>query len=132
MQDYFHHLNRFADALEELEQQAEALAIAQEQALRDLLGDLYPAYRAHVDDYDQRANEIASAIRDNEAGLRQTAVTVGHTVVVSHYRLQYQTGRVTWDNRALDGYAAAHPEILAFRKQGPPTVSLRRIREDDP
>ena len=35
------------------------------------------------------------------------------------------TGRVTWDAKALDGYAAAHPEVRQFRRQGPPTVQIR-------
>lgn len=36
--------------------------------------------------------------------------------------------RVTWDAKALDGYALNHPELFAFRKEGAPTVSIRSIK----
>lgn len=34
--------------------------------------------------------------------------------------------RVSWDTKALDGYAAAHPEIQQFRIEGLPSVSVRK------
>lgn len=33
--------------------------------------------------------------------------------------------RVYWDSKALDGYAAAHPEILQFRTEKMPNPSIR-------
>ena len=37
----------------------------------------------------------------------------------------YTAPKTTWDGKQLQGYAAAHPEILAFRKIGSPSVSIR-------
>jgi len=37
-------------------------------------------------------------------------------------------GRVSWDSKALDGFAQAHPEIRAFRKQGDPSVTFRKVK----
>lgn len=41
------------------------------------------------------------------------------------YRSAYT--RTSWDGKRLDGYAAAHPEILAFRKESTvaATVSIK-------
>jgi hypothetical protein len=36
--------------------------------------------------------------------------------------------RVSWDGKALDGYAAAHPEILPFRVVGEPSVQIRAVK----
>ncbi len=39
----------------------------------------------------------------------------------------YSKGRMSWDGKRLDGYATAHPEILAFRSEGQPSVSIREV-----
>jgi hypothetical protein len=41
----------------------------------------------------------------------------------------YTAGRVTWDSKYLDGYAAGHPEIVTARKVGKPSVSYRLDKE---
>jgi hypothetical protein len=41
------------------------------------------------------------------------------------YRASYTQGRVSWDNEGMTKYAALHPDVLQFRKQGQPIVSLR-------
>lgn len=38
----------------------------------------------------------------------------------------WSKGRVTWDGKGLGGYMVAHPEIEAFRREGKPSVSIRR------
>lgn len=39
----------------------------------------------------------------------------------------FSKGRPSWNTKALDGYAAAHPEILVFRKPGKPSVGIRNV-----
>lgn len=39
----------------------------------------------------------------------------------------YNKGRVSWDSSGLNGYMVAHPEITAFRKEGEPSITLRKI-----
>lgn len=47
------------------------------------------------------------------------------TLSGQYHQAIYMKGRVSWDTKALDGYAAAHPEIAQFRKEGAPSVSIR-------
>jgi hypothetical protein len=53
--------------------------------------------------------------------------TLGHSVKGDHYQGVYMNGRITWDTKAMDGYAVGHPEVLFMRKEGEPSVTLRRI-----
>jgi hypothetical protein len=46
------------------------------------------------------------------------------------YRATYTQGRVSWDNDGMTQYATSHPEVLQFRKQGQPIVSLRVVHKD--
>jgi len=50
-----------------------------------------------------------------------------HLGVEASYRKGYT--KVTWDGSALDGFAAAHPEILPFRseKATQPSISIKKI-----
>ena len=42
----------------------------------------------------------------------------------------YTHGRVSWDNDGMANYAVSHPDVLQFRKQGQPIVSLRVVNRD--
>ena len=39
-------------------------------------------------------------------------------------KCSYRRGAICWDSKALDSYGVNHPEIMAFRKQGEPTVGF--------
>lgn len=43
----------------------------------------------------------------------------------------YSSGRTTWDSKRLEGYATANPEINAFKKVSPPSVSIRWSKNDN-
>ena len=79
--------------------------------------------------------ELAAATADLDvqiAGLRQAiergVLHLGRTVRTEHYVAMLSRPRVTWDAKLLDGYAAAHPEILPFRHVGQPSVTIRPER----
>ena len=57
--------------------------------------------------------------------IKQEVTRHGASVKGAHLHAVYSKGRVTWDNTGLDRYAVEHPEVVSFRKQGQPTVSLR-------
>ena len=59
--------------------------------------------------------------------IKETVLEIGETVKGNGIMAVYSKPRHPgWDNVALDGYAAAHPEILKFRKEpGNPSVSIR-------
>ena len=79
--------------------------------------------------------EIALATADLDvqiAGLRQAieqgVLQMGRTVRTEQYVAVLSKPRVTWDAKLLDGYAAAHPEILPFRHVAQPSVTIRPAR----
>jgi len=63
-----------------------------------------------------------------EASIRDRVLTLGETVRGNVLMAVWSKPRVTWDGKLLDGYAAAHPEILPFRHIGQPSVSIRPVR----
>lgn len=71
------------------------------------------------------ANESAAAL---EAEIKAEVLAAGASVKGAQLQAVYTKGRVSWDAKALDGFAAAHPEIAAFRKEGDPSVSIRAAK----
>lgn len=71
------------------------------------------------------ANRYAGEL---EGEIKGYVLQVGSTVRGASAPLMavYSRGQVKWSDEKLTGYAAAHPEILAFRTEGKPTVSIRR------
>lgn len=62
-----------------------------------------------------------------EGEIKELVKTASQTVKGDFLMAVFAKGRVSWDPKSLDGYAVGHPEILNFRKEGDPYVSIRRI-----
>lgn len=59
--------------------------------------------------------------------IRQAVVSLGKTVATERVQVVYNKGRESWDTKALNGYAAANPSILVFKKHGDPFVVIRGL-----
>lgn len=70
---------------------------------------------------------VASNIAALEAEIKADVLAGGKTVKGQFLMAVWSKGRVSWDTKALDGFAAAHPEIATFRKEGEPSVSIRKV-----
>jgi hypothetical protein len=75
----------------------------------------------------ERAEENIAAL-ENE--IKTDVLLHGESISGGMYRATYAQGRVSWDNEGITKYAASHPEVLQFRKQGQPIVSLRVMNKD--
>lgn len=60
-----------------------------------------------------------------EQELRELVLSLGRSVGAGGIKVTYRSAPVTWDSDKLAAYADAHPEVLAFRKTGKPSVALR-------
>lgn len=61
--------------------------------------------------------------------IREVVIKAGGSVKGRFLQAVYNKGRTTWDTKALEGYAVAHPEIEKLKKIGEPSVSIREIKE---
>ena len=72
-----------------------------------------------------KMDSIIESISNMETNIKERVLLAGETVSGSVLKAVYNKGRTKWDNKALDGYAKAHPELLEFRSEGKPYVSIR-------
>ena len=75
----------------------------------------------------ERTEENIDAL-ENE--IKTDVLLYGESVSGGMYRATYTKGRVSWDNDGITKYAESHPDVLQFRKQGQPIVSLRVMNKD--
>ncbi|MEW6029418.1 MAG: hypothetical protein AB1554_08040 [Chloroflexota bacterium] len=91
--------------------------------------------QAELDALEVEYGPILDSAEENietlENEIKTDVLLHGESVSGGIFRAVYTKGRVSWDNSRIEKYAEHHPEILEFRKQSPPTVSLRIVGEKD-
>jgi hypothetical protein len=89
--------------------------------------------QSELDALDSEYNPLFEAATGNIAGIeaeiKNDVLLYGESIQAGTYRAVYVQGRVSWDNDGMNHYAASHPDILQFRKQGQPSVTLRVVEE---
>lgn len=90
--------------------------------------------QGELDALDAEYQPVLEAAEENIATLENEIKTdvllYGESISGGMYRASYAQGRVSWDNEGMSKYAASHPDVLQFRKQGQPIISLRVVSKD--
>jgi hypothetical protein len=101
---------------------------SQKQNLIDQV--LLPEVKARLNDIEaefaQKAQAAAQNIEALEAEIKAETLTHGESVRAAGIQAVWNKGRQSWDSKGLSGYGESHPEILQFRKEGEPSVTIRR------
>ncbi len=75
-------------------------------------------------EYQGKVSAVDSNIEKLKKEITAEVLQVGKSVKGLHLQAVWGKGRTSWDTGALDGYGAAHPEILQFKKVGEPSVTI--------
>ena len=94
----------------------------------DLLAELKIDFELIKAEFEARNADLMDHIKDLEAEIRDAVLSSGETVRGQKMAAVWSKGRESWDGKILTGYAVAHPETLAAKKVGEPTVSFRQLK----
>jgi hypothetical protein len=101
---------------------------AQKQGLIDQV--LPPEIKARLGDIEaefaHKAQAAAANIEGLEAEVKADTLAHGESVRGTGIQAVWNRGRQSWDSKGLASYGESHPEILQFRKEGDPSVTIRR------
>ena len=118
------------DRLADMQAQADVLQAHFYELRAEIIPPEIQMQLIELDDERTTAMEsIQGGIASLEAEIKANILEAGSSVKGAYLHAIWSKGRVFWDTKALDGYTAAHPELLPFRKEGDPTVSIRRINK---
>ena len=82
---------------------------------------------AEIDaEFEPKIEQLLQEKSQLEAEIKDEVLNAGRTIKGTYHSFVWSKQRVSWDTKALDGYALAHPEIAQFRKEGAPSVSVRK------
>ena len=116
------------DQLAKLQAQQEYLALKKQELIDAVMTAEIKAKLAEIEaEFAPGAETVAANIATLTTEVKADVIAAGSTVKGAHLQAVFSKGRVSWDTKALDGYAAAHPEITPFRKEGEPSVSIRKV-----
>ncbi|MFA6270311.1 MAG: hypothetical protein WC657_03825 [Candidatus Paceibacterota bacterium] len=131
-------INEYLDTFESRKSDTRSALDGEKQSLIDSI--LTPEILAKVEEikaefqpkYDSLENDQAYLAQKAEAEsliaeIKSDVIAEGKTIKGSRLMAVYAKGRISWDNKGLDGYIVAHPELAQFRKEGEPSVSIRKI-----
>jgi hypothetical protein len=96
------------------------------EILQQIQGELDALDAEYIPVLDSAEENIAAL--ENE--IKTDVLLYGESITGGSYRATYTQGRVSWDNEGMTKYAASHPDLLRFRKQGQPIVALRIVSKD--
>lgn len=119
---------RKLDELAEAEAQKELLASDKKRAIEAAMPPEVVKALQDIDaEFDMEERALNANIADLQEEIKAGTLQTCETMRGKHMMAVWQKGRVSWDCKALDGYMAGHPEIRRFRREGEPSVSIRRI-----
>ena len=89
-----------------------------------------PEVKKELDDLDAESKSALSSVDAKlaliEESIKSGTLEVGETVTVKGVgQAVYNHGRVTWATQGLDGLAVVIPELLQFRKEGSPYITIK-------
>jgi hypothetical protein len=118
--------------LEQLANQEEALKSIQAQMQTAIDEAIPEEVKAKVADIEAGYNDQIGIAQTNiasvAADIKAAVLAFGQSVKSERKNAVFSKGRVSWDTKGLDGFAVANPAILAFRKEGKPSISIREVK----
>lgn len=116
------------DRLAELNAAKDALALQRQALIDSILNDEIKAKLADIDaEFAPMTEAVTNQANELEGQVREAVVSHGATVKGAHLQAVYSKGRVSWDTKTLDGLMIVIPQLAQARKEGAPSVSIRRM-----
>ena len=116
------------DQLAEFYAQKDLIEAHEQDAINAVLT---PEIMQQVEDIKAEFAVQRMAVDENIASLEAEAKTAviaeGKTVKGAHLQAVWNKGRVSWDSKTLEGLAIVFPKVLEAKKEGQPSVSIRKI-----
>lgn len=121
-------IDKKLDELAEFYAQRDLSEMEKKRLIDEVLTAEIKAKIAEIEaEFSGKGESVSEKIAELEGEIKEAVKLSGASVKGQFIHAVFTKGRITWDSKALDGYAKAHPELSEYRKEGEPSVSLRKI-----
>jgi len=122
-------MNRITQLLDEManiQAQIDALRLQKQAEIDKIMTPEIKMELSALDvEYDQMAEVAENKLSAIKAQVKELVIESGKSIKGEFVQAIYSKPRTTWNSKALEGYAMAHPEILEARKIGKPSVRFK-------
>jgi len=122
-------MNRITQLLDEManiQAQIDALRLQKQAEIDKIMTPEIKMELSALDvEYDQMAEVAENKLSAIKAQVKELVIESGESIKGEFVQAIYSKPRTTWNSKALEGYAMAHPEILEARKIGKPSVRFK-------
>jgi hypothetical protein len=120
------------DQLAEFHRQLETLEKDKQKLIDQVLTPEIKARLEEIEiEFGQKAKAAETSIETLEEEIKSETLAHGESVRGAAFQAVWTKGRQSWDGKALTTYSESHPDILQFRKEGEPSVAIRRAASKD-
>jgi len=105
---------------------AELFAQSQEQTAQ-VYADIEARKREISEEFAGKEQDAAANIAKLEAEIKADVKAAGQSVNGKHFHAVYNKGRITWNTDKMEAWIIDHPFLKEARKEGDPSVSIRKI-----
>ena len=118
------------DELADLQLGQDVIRLRKQEEIDQVITAEVKAKLAEIDaKYLGESSDLQTKIAELDGYIRKAVLELGTSIKGTRLHAVWNKGRVTWNTKALDGYAAGHPEIAQFRTEGEPSISIRPVVE---
>ena len=125
------HVTEKLERLTNLRAAADVTRLDYEAKRAGILKHVQTELDALETEYEPLLESVDKNIAALENEIKTDVLLHGESVQGGTFRAVYTKGRTSWDSNGIEKYARLHPDVLLYRKQGPPSVSLRIVDEKD-
>jgi hypothetical protein len=115
------------DALAEIQAHKTLLDIEYDEQRKKILASVQEELDALDIEINPQRNKLSEEYGALEMEIRAEVLAGGSTVHGKHMMAVWSKGRVSWDSKQLDGLMIAIPQLAQARKEGEPSVSIRKV-----
>lgn len=84
--------------------------------------------RSILDSLDSAITDMRACAEATEMEIKEVVLIGAASVKGTSLQAVYNRGRISYDTKGLDALAVIVPEVLRFRKEGEPSVSIREVK----
>jgi phage terminase small subunit len=120
------------DRLAEFHRQMETLEKDKQKLIDQVLPPEIKARLEEIEaEFTNKAEAAQASIETLEGEIKSEVISHGESVRGAAFQAVWTKGRQSWDGKGLTTYSESHPDILQFRKEGEPSVAIRRAASKD-
>ncbi|MHB0967418.1 MAG: hypothetical protein ACYC36_13295 [Bellilinea sp.] len=116
------------DKLAELQAQRTLIELDKQKAVESVMTPEIKQQLADIEaEFATKYEGVDANIAELEAQIKDAVIENGASVKGSFLHAVYSKGRVSWDSRKLEGLMMVIPQLAEARKEGDPSVAIRKI-----